>query len=107
MPGPVRQAAVQRQSGLLSLEGPQSRGCERKEGEGEGEPEALVVSRWWLLQQSIPGGKGKQGRQAVRGGGFSFVLRLEAELLCHRNVDHSVAGPGDSMWSPCAMHWYP
>lgn len=54
MPGPVRQAAVQRQSGLLSPEGLQSRGRERKkgegEGEGEGEPEALVVSRWRLLQ---------------------------------------------------------
>lgn len=48
----------------------QSRGHGRKEEEVEGEPEAPAGSRWWILQQRIPGGKGNLGD------GSSFALRL-------------------------------
>lgn len=110
MPGRVRQAAVQRQSELLSSEGLQSRGRERKEGEGEGEPEALVISRWWLLQQSIPGGEAKGDRQGVRGGEFNFVLGLEAELVCLHEMWTTVRQAwevpcGLPCKCLCAVHW--
>lgn len=74
----MRQAAVRDSAGLCP-----PRACSPEVVGGAGRAGRQAGSRWWGCQRSTLGGKG-EGAGGQLGGGFTFVLRLEVEMVCHR-----------------------